>query len=67
MRHPWIGFKPKNDYAYNPDMARKLLTDGGWDPNREILVSGTPATSETERSIRAAIQAHLAAVGIKSR
>ena len=44
MRHPWIGFKPKNDYAYNPDMARKLLADGGWDPNREILVSGTPAT-----------------------
>jgi peptide/nickel transport system substrate-binding protein len=67
MRHPWIGFKPKNDYAYNPDMARKLLTDGGWDPNREILVSGTPATSDTERSIRAAIQAQLAAAGIKSK
>jgi peptide/nickel transport system substrate-binding protein len=67
MRHPWIGFKPKNDYAYNPDMARKLLADGGWDPNREILVSGTPATSDTERSIRAAVQAQLAAVGIKSR
>jgi peptide/nickel transport system substrate-binding protein len=66
MRHPWLNFKPKNDYAYNPEMARKLLSDGGWDPNREILVSCTPATSDTERSIRAALQAQLAAVGVKS-
>ena len=66
MRHPWLNFKPKNEYAYNPDLARKLLSDGGWDANREILVSCTPATSETERSIRAALQAQLAAVGVKS-
>jgi len=67
MRHPWIGFKPKNDYAFNPDTAKRLLAEGGWDPSREVLVSATPATSETERSIRAALQAQLAAVGVKSR
>jgi peptide/nickel transport system substrate-binding protein len=67
MRHAFIGYKPKNDYAYNPDRAKALLAEGGWDPNREVLVSALPPDSETERAIRAALQSQLQAVGVKTR
>ena len=36
MRHALVGYKPKNDYAYNPDKAKQLLAEGGWDSNREV-------------------------------
>ena len=43
IRHAFVGYKPKNDYAYNPDKAKQLLAEGGWDPNREVLVIGAAA------------------------
>jgi len=67
IRHAFVGYKPKNDYAYNPDKAKQLLTEGGWDPNREVLVSGLPPDSETERATRAAVQQQLQAIGVKTR
>jgi peptide/nickel transport system substrate-binding protein len=65
--HAFVGFKPKNDYAYNPERAKQLLAEAKWDPNREVTVMGVPATSDTDRSIRAAVQAQLAAIGVKSK
>lgn len=67
MRHPWIGYRPKNSYDYNPEKAKQLMGEAGWDPNREVLVSALPAPNETERAIRAAIQAQLQAVGVKTK
>jgi peptide/nickel transport system substrate-binding protein len=66
IRHAFVGYKPKNDYAYNPDKAKQLLAEGGWDPNREVLVSALPPDSETERATRAALQQQLQAVGVKT-
>jgi peptide/nickel transport system substrate-binding protein len=66
IRQAFVGYKPKNDYAYNPDKAKQLLADGGWDPNREVLVSALPPDSETERATRAALQQQLQAVGVKT-
>jgi peptide/nickel transport system substrate-binding protein len=65
--HPFVGFKPKNDYPYDPNKAKQLLSEAKWDMNREVTVMGVPATSDTDRSLRAAVQAQLAAVGIKSK
>src|SRR6185312_10758705 len=28
IRHAFVGYKPKNDYAYNPDKAKQLLAVG---------------------------------------
>ncbi|MBV9324802.1 MAG: ABC transporter substrate-binding protein [Chloroflexi bacterium] len=66
IRHPWVNYKPKNDYAYDPDKAKQLLTDGGWDFNRTVNVSSVPSSSETDRATRAAIQAMLEAVGVQT-
>jgi peptide/nickel transport system substrate-binding protein len=67
IRHAFVGYKPRNDYAYNPDKARQLLAEGGWDSNREVLVSALPPDSETERATRAALQQQLQAVGVKTK
>ncbi|HEY3058899.1 MAG TPA: ABC transporter substrate-binding protein [Chloroflexota bacterium] len=67
IRHAFVGYKPKNDYAYNPDKAKQLLAEAGWDASREVLVSALPPDSETERATRAAVQQQLQAVGIKTR
>jgi peptide/nickel transport system substrate-binding protein len=67
IRHAFVGYKPKNDYAYNPDKAKQLLAEGGWDSNHEVLVSALPPDSETERATRAALQQQLQAVGVKTR
>ena len=50
IRHSFVGYTAKNDYAFNPDRAKQLLTEGGWDTNREVLVSTLPPDSETERA-----------------
>src|SRR5207253_11423001 len=67
IRHAFVGYAPKNAYAYNPDMAKKLLADGGWDANREVLVSALPPDSETESATRAAVQQQLQAIGVKTK
>lgn len=66
MRHPWVAYKPKNDYTYDPGKAKQLLTEAGWDFNRQVTVSSIPSTSETDRATRAAIQAQLESIGVKT-
>jgi peptide/nickel transport system substrate-binding protein len=65
--HAWVGYTPKNEYAYDVAKAKQLLADAKWDPNREVTVMSIPATSETDRATRAAVQAQLEAVGVKSK
>jgi peptide/nickel transport system substrate-binding protein len=65
--HSWVGFTPKNEYAYDVAKAKQLLADAKWDTNREVTVMSIPATSETDRATRAAVQAQLEAVGVKSK
>src|SRR5690606_20404090 len=53
-----------NPYAYDPDKARELLAEAGWDANRELDVVyyyGDQATAD----LMAAIQAYLSDVGMK--
>lgn len=53
-----------NTYAYDPDKARALLAEAGWDANRELDVVyyyGDQSTAD----LMAAMQAYLADVGIK--
>jgi ABC-type transport system substrate-binding protein len=52
-------------YPYDPDKARALLAEMGWDNNRVIKVLASPLTNENNRAMAAAVQQYLADVGIK--
>lgn len=61
--HEWISPNvPK--YPYDPDMARQLLADAGWDPNRELEFL-TYYQTELDRNVVAAMQQFWADVGVK--
>lgn len=53
-----------NPYKYDPDKARALLAEAGWDSNRELDVVYYYADQATA-DLMAALQAYLADVGIK--
>jgi len=67
MLHPFIGYKPVNEYGYNQETAKQLLAEAKWDTNREVTIMGVPTQSETQRAIQAAVQAMLSAVGVKTK
>ena len=52
-----------NNYDYNPEKARELLAEAGWDPNTVIKVVYY-YTDQTTVDLMTAIQAYLADVGI---
>ncbi len=52
-----------NDYAYDPDMARELLAEAGWDSSQSYEVV-TYYDSQFHMDALAAIQQYLAEVGI---
>ena len=52
-------------YPYDPDKARELLQDMGWDSDREIPMGVIKVGSEQARAFLAAEQQMLADVGIK--
>lgn len=64
---PNPAFKPDdlNPYAYDPDRARALLAEAGWDANRELQIVYYYG-DQTTADFMAAIQAYLADVGIQS-
>ena len=64
--HDWYQLPDwSQKYPYDPDKARQLIADSGWDSNTEIGVTIITVTSEEARAMLAAEQQMLAEVGIK--
>ncbi len=61
--HTWIS-PDVNDYSYDPDMARQLLEEAGWDPEQTVQFA-TYYQTELDRNIVAAMQQFWAEVGLK--
>ncbi len=59
----WPDASELNDYAYNPDLARRLLQEAGWDSSRTVEIV-TYYTSQFHLDAMAAQQAYLADVGV---
>ncbi|HAL62547.1 MAG TPA: hypothetical protein DCP08_09105 [Chloroflexi bacterium] len=62
--HAWAVPDGLNEYEYNPDKARELLAEVGWDPDREgdfVYHYG----DQLNQDLIVAIQAYLADVGLK--
>jgi len=66
LAHSWYQ-KPEwvDRFGYDPDKARALLKEAGWDSNREVSVlTGTPKDEKASSSL-AAVQQMLGDVGFK--
>ena len=50
-------------YEYNPDKARSLLQEAGWDPSRTIKIQWIPGIRDRDATVQI-IQAQLQAVGM---
>jgi ABC-type transport system substrate-binding protein len=53
-----------NTYEYNPDKARQLLQDAGWDANQLIKIQWIPGIRDRDATVQI-IQGQLGAVGMK--
>ncbi|MCC6616642.1 MAG: ABC transporter substrate-binding protein [Anaerolineae bacterium] len=60
----WPDASELNDYAYNPDMARQLLDEAGWDYSRNVEIA-TYYNNQFHNDAMAAQQAFLADVGVQ--
>ena len=66
LTHSWYQKAEWDEwYPYDPDKARALLGEMGWDNNRVIKVLSSPITTEAARAQNAAVQQYLDDVGIK--
>jgi len=61
--HDWTS-PDMTTYAYDPEKAKALLAEAGWDPNQELKFI-TYYQTELDRSVVAAMQQYWADVGIK--
>jgi len=60
----WMGTIPGlNDYAYNPDKAKRLLKDANWDASRKVGVVYTSGNRETD-AYMAIVQQQLKDAGV---
>jgi peptide/nickel transport system substrate-binding protein len=72
LPYEYANIDPKRDwispntptYEYNPEKAKELLAEAGWDPNQELKFI-TYYQSELDRSVVAAMQQYWADVGVK--
>ncbi len=62
----WMGTpEGLNEYPFDPDMARQLLGDAGWDSSRDVQMMYNPAGTATFNQMIPIIQAQLGDVGMK--
>jgi peptide/nickel transport system substrate-binding protein len=63
----WAVNPKLNTYAYNPDKARALLQEAGWDPNTPVVINwmNGQGGADVQNSLLIA-QSQLQAVGIKA-
>jgi peptide/nickel transport system substrate-binding protein len=61
--HAWIS-PDVIDYGYDPELAKQLLADAGWDSSRELSFV-TYYLTELDRNVVAAMQQYWAEVGVK--
>jgi peptide/nickel transport system substrate-binding protein len=60
----WAQFDDLNDYAYNPDQARTLLSEAGWDTEQELTLIYEQGNQAVELCAPV-VQQQFADVGIK--
>lgn len=53
-----------NDYAYNPEKAKELLKQAGWNPATTVTLAWIPGQRDRDTSVTV-IQSQLKAVGVK--
>lgn len=62
----WMGVpEGLNEYAYDPDKARSLLAEAGWDSSRTVQMMYNPSGNKTFSDMIPIIQAQWSDVGIK--
>jgi peptide/nickel transport system substrate-binding protein len=62
----WMGVpEGLNEYAFNPDTARQLLADAGWDASRTVQMMYNPSGNKTFSDMIPILQAQLADVGMQ--
>lgn len=62
----WMGVpEGLNEYAYDPDMAKQILADSGWDTDQVIQIMHIPGTREKDAAI-AIMQEQMREVGIQT-
>ena len=62
QNHTWIS-PDVPDYPYDPELAKQLLADAGWDSSRELSFV-TYYLTELDRNVVAAMQQYWADVGV---
>jgi ABC-type transport system substrate-binding protein len=53
-----------NKYEYNPDKARQMLKDAGWDPERVVKIQWIQGIRDRDATVQI-VQSQLGAVGMK--
>lgn len=63
---PYIDAGELATYDYDPERAKQLLTEGGWDFNRELTIYQASGNPQRE-AINAVVAQNLQAVGVKAK
>ena len=62
----WMGVpEGLNEYAFDPEKAKSLVTESGWDTNRTVQMMYSPAGNTTFANMVPIIQQQLGEIGIK--
>jgi peptide/nickel transport system substrate-binding protein len=51
-------------YGYDPDKARQLLTEAGWDSSRTVRLSWIPGSNQDRDAAALAVRSQLAEIGV---
>ena len=60
----WAGNSALRDYEYNPELARKLLNDAGYDDTRPLELSYKTSSDPFRIRLATVIQSQLEAIGV---